>query len=67
MKMAGVGWVTKFLEGHKNLSLCKTGGTHIATAISFKKTNTDAFYDNLEEVPPNLQAGLGGVCSMEWP
>jgi hypothetical protein len=59
MKMAGARWVTKFLKGHKNLSLYKTEVTHITIAVSFNKTNTDAFSDNLKDVPHSLQASVG--------
>jgi hypothetical protein len=64
MKMKGAGWFTKFLTGHKSLSLCKTETTHIGPASSFK-TNVDAFSDDLKEVPHSLQTGLGDAWNMK--
>jgi hypothetical protein len=55
--MAGGRWVTKFLKGHKNLSLYKTEATQITIAVSFNKAATDAFSDILKEVPHRLHTG----------
>jgi hypothetical protein len=66
IKMAGAGRFTKFLTGHKSLSLCRSVVTHAGPASSFNKTNADAFPDNLKEVPHSLQARLGDVWNMKW-
>lgn len=49
-ELAGDDWFLAFMARHPELSVRATQATSLSRATSFKRTNVEAFYDNLEKV-----------------